>query len=125
MSRVYRAFSFACVSTVLLGLILGSTAWAGPIIDKGDLGKYERKGRLVFRILTPPARNTDMSAQPQYRADGPVIVDRGPYGVWHREGRILRRQYTGGSDKLSTAPRYNPRPFRVVNHIKHKHMLPN
>lgn len=115
----------ACAVALLMGMLLETAAWAGPIIDKGDLGKYERKGRLVFRILTPSPRNTDISPEPQYRPDGKFVLNRGSAGVWERNGRFLKRELDGHARDIPTASLSVVESYRVVDHIKHRHRFPN
>ena len=125
MKQSQSVVAVACVAALLVGVLFESAAWAAPIIDKGDLGKYERKGRLVFRVLTPPPRNTDMSPAPQYRPDGKFVLNRGPAGAWERHGRILKRQLEGHASETAMATVYPGDNDRVVNHIKHRHRFSN
>lgn len=82
------------VTTTLAGLalaVLASTASAGTIIDKGDLGKYEREGRFV-RPLLAPAYTKDVASSPAAAwNDGQVIVDKGTLGKYERRGTRLYR----------------------------------
>ncbi len=125
MKSSRNILAVACVAALLMGLLLESAAWAGPTIDKGDLGKYERKGRLVFRVLTPPPRNTDLSPAPAYRPDGKLVLDRGPAGVWERHGRFMKRELDGHARETAMATVWPDENYRVVNHIKHRHRFPN
>lgn len=75
----------------LVATFAASAAFASPIIDKGDLGKYERKGRFVVPILNPAPRNHSSSRSVLAREEGRVIIDKGELGRYEREGRFVRR----------------------------------
>jgi hypothetical protein len=71
--------------------LFASTAFAGPIIDKGDLGKYERRGARLHRIMTPPPRSESTTPSVSTRDESRFIIDKGKLGKYERHGRFLRR----------------------------------
>lgn len=73
----------------LVAALLTSTAFAGNIVDKGALGKYERQGRFLRPIMSPPARTTPQDQTPLVN-DGIVIIDKGELGSYERQGRFVR-----------------------------------
>ena len=78
------------IATALAMAVFSTTAFAGPIIDKGDLGKYERQGRFVKRIVTPEPR----AAAPQVAAvadDDQADINKGELGKYERHGRFVKR----------------------------------
>ena len=44
------------IAGALVAALLTSTAFADTIVNKGALGKYERKGQFLKPIMSPPAR---------------------------------------------------------------------
>ncbi len=77
------------IAGALVATLLTSTAFANNIVDKGSLGKYERKGQFLKPILSPPAR-TVSGSQSALVHDGNVIIDKGELGIYERHGRFVR-----------------------------------
>ena len=69
---------------------LGTTAFAGTIIDKGDLGKYVRQGRFVKPVLTASPRGDANAEMASVQIGTRPIIDKGDLGKYERHGRTLR-----------------------------------
>lgn len=79
------------IAGALVATVLSATAFASPtIIDKGSLGSYERQGRFVRPIMTPPARSDAQARVLRAAEEGRVIIDKGALGKYERVGRIVR-----------------------------------
>ena len=77
------------IAGALVASLLASAAFAGNIVDKGSLGKYERQGRFLKPIMSPPARPASQVQTPLVN-EGIVIIDKGELGSYERRGRFVR-----------------------------------
>jgi hypothetical protein len=93
----------------LVAALLSSTAFAGNIVDKGALGKYERQGRFLKPIMKVPAR-TSSRLQATPANEGTVLIEKGELGSYQRHGRFVRPVIDDVQNSWtnSTRPRYFP-----------------
>jgi hypothetical protein len=117
-TRTLRNAAIALIAGTVLST---TTAFAGTVIDKGDLGKYERQGRFVHRIATPAARPSNGTA---VKDAGQVTYDKGELGTYERSGRFVWRAprvNANTAENVASGPGFSEREYRVVNHHKHTH----
>ncbi len=77
------------IAGALVAALLTSTAFADTIVNKGALGKYERKGQFLKPIMSPPARTVG-GTQTDLVHNGSVVIDKGELGTYERQGRFVR-----------------------------------
>jgi len=124
MKRNLLSFGTLAVVGILAIALFGSIAEAKPIIDKGDLGKYQRDGKFLRRILSSPsdAGSTGQNAVPSSTRG--IRYDKGELGTWVRDGRRVSKEVRGVSGHCSSRQGFQEPHYMVVDHIKHIHRFP-
>jgi hypothetical protein len=121
--NMMKGFGILTVAATLMIAMATSSAYAGPVIDKGDLGKYERDGKFLRPILSAPPRSTETSPANAHPSATRFVIDKGDLGRYERIGKHLRRLPGKRSHPVSTnAPTRHV--YRQVYHHKHTHSFP-
>jgi len=86
-----KHFLHYTIAGALFATILNTTAFASSTtIEKGSMGMYERQGRFVRPIMTPPTRSDASVRVSMSSSEGKVIIDKGALGKYKRFGRFVR-----------------------------------
>ncbi|MCC6487364.1 MAG: hypothetical protein IT364_07675 [Candidatus Hydrogenedentes bacterium] len=125
MKRKLYSFGTLAVVGIFAIALFGSIAEAKPIIDKGDLGKYERDGKFLRRILTSPSEVGSPGQSAVTSTAREVRYDKGELGTWVRDGRRVSKEVKGVSGHRSSRQGFQEPHYMVVDHIKHIHRFPD
>lgn len=110
--------SLILTATALTLVAMSASAHAGTTVDKGELGKYERRGQFLKPVLTAAPRNVAADQKVAARDEAGNIVDKGELGKYERRGQFLK-------PVLEVGPQDWPNMGRVApaNSVTHKHGL--
>jgi hypothetical protein len=124
MKRNLYSFGTLAVVGILAIALFGSIAEAKPIIDKGDLGKYQRDGKFLRQILTSPSDAGSAGQSAVTSTTRGVRYDKGERGSWVRDSRRVTKVYEGESNGRISQKGFQEPHYMVVDHIKHIHRFP-